>query len=303
MPNYTPNYNLKKPLQTENYNIDDANGNMDIVDSAIKNVEDVVFKYQDPVVVGNLIKLSNKGNSSRLYFKLGADVTGASILISTDDGVTSKPLREIDGTPVTSLEAGFAEVVADATFFTLRNRGISAKDKQALIDVVNSGLLNESSLKDEVIKALNLVNTMGEKIPVGGLWGDVLVGVPKVKTGRIFKDGTVNSGTGTFNFENSNGDKVSRYYVTVGGLGFKPSYIQLIYQTTTTTGTQTTYNSRGFLSNYKSEILISDTYITLNGSKSVGNFKLDEVNAYVNSDGFRLPVGLPSGTYNYIAFE
>lgn len=39
MPNYTPNYNLKKPLPTENYNIDDPNGNMDLLDAALKGLE------------------------------------------------------------------------------------------------------------------------------------------------------------------------------------------------------------------------------------------------------------------------
>ena len=36
MPNYTSNYRLKKPLQDEFYNIDDHNGNMDIIDEELK---------------------------------------------------------------------------------------------------------------------------------------------------------------------------------------------------------------------------------------------------------------------------
>ena len=36
MPNFTPNYNLKKPLGTENYNVEDQNGNMDIIDTELK---------------------------------------------------------------------------------------------------------------------------------------------------------------------------------------------------------------------------------------------------------------------------
>lgn len=34
---YTDNFNLKKPAQTDNYNIDDANGNMDLIDIALKD--------------------------------------------------------------------------------------------------------------------------------------------------------------------------------------------------------------------------------------------------------------------------
>ena len=35
MASYTSNYNLKKPAGTENININDINGNMDIIDAAL----------------------------------------------------------------------------------------------------------------------------------------------------------------------------------------------------------------------------------------------------------------------------
>lgn len=35
MPNYTTNLNLKKPLATENFNIDDFNSNADLIDAAV----------------------------------------------------------------------------------------------------------------------------------------------------------------------------------------------------------------------------------------------------------------------------
>lgn len=37
---YTPNYNFKKPDQTDSYNVDDFNGNMDILDTKLKEVAD-----------------------------------------------------------------------------------------------------------------------------------------------------------------------------------------------------------------------------------------------------------------------
>lgn len=40
MASYTPNYNLKKPEGTENYNVGDFNGNMDIIDTQVKSVSD-----------------------------------------------------------------------------------------------------------------------------------------------------------------------------------------------------------------------------------------------------------------------
>lgn len=40
MPNYTENYNLKKPLPNENYNVQDQNDNMDIIDQKLKEAMD-----------------------------------------------------------------------------------------------------------------------------------------------------------------------------------------------------------------------------------------------------------------------
>ena len=39
MANYTTNYNLKKPLGSEYYDIEDANGNADLIDAALKEYE------------------------------------------------------------------------------------------------------------------------------------------------------------------------------------------------------------------------------------------------------------------------
>lgn len=43
MPNFTTNLNLKKPLQNENYNVDDFNGNMDIIDSEIQSKQSKII--------------------------------------------------------------------------------------------------------------------------------------------------------------------------------------------------------------------------------------------------------------------
>ncbi len=42
MPEYTPNYNLKKPLGSEYYNIQDHNDNMDLIDQAMKQNSDSI---------------------------------------------------------------------------------------------------------------------------------------------------------------------------------------------------------------------------------------------------------------------
>ena len=53
MPNYTENYKLKKPLPNENYNIQDQNDNMDIIDSELKKLDQKVENIEVPVTSVN----------------------------------------------------------------------------------------------------------------------------------------------------------------------------------------------------------------------------------------------------------
>lgn len=39
---YTPNYNLKKPATTDNYNVDDFNKNVDIIDAELKKLHGTI---------------------------------------------------------------------------------------------------------------------------------------------------------------------------------------------------------------------------------------------------------------------
>jgi len=48
MPNYTENYNLKKPLPNENYNVQDQNDNMDIIGTALKAHDDALATKETP---------------------------------------------------------------------------------------------------------------------------------------------------------------------------------------------------------------------------------------------------------------
>lgn len=42
MATYTPNYNLKKPADSDSYDIADANGNMDIIDGALNTLNNQI---------------------------------------------------------------------------------------------------------------------------------------------------------------------------------------------------------------------------------------------------------------------
>ena len=48
MPNYTTNYNLTKPLESELYDINVQNENLDKIDEALKNATNSVNTDTDP---------------------------------------------------------------------------------------------------------------------------------------------------------------------------------------------------------------------------------------------------------------
>lgn len=73
MANFTTNYNLKKPLTTENYDIADQNGNMDIIDTQLKShTDDLTTKGTQITNLQNQdISLTNQINQLRLRRFLG----------------------------------------------------------------------------------------------------------------------------------------------------------------------------------------------------------------------------------------
>lgn len=238
------------------------------------------YMYQTPIIVGTQIRLIKRSNTDRQNFKLDTDLTG-NITISTDGGVTEKNLIDIDGVQLTHLEKGFVEVVAHANFFILRNRGISSADRQALINIVNSGLKNESDLKTSAVSALNTVNTEGTKIQEGALWGAILNGIPNIKTGKKWASGQ-KQGTGG-------------YPLAVTGLAFEPSVVMI--QKTSVSAYQ--YNFQIYNKNLSSNKLLVVT--------NSGSLMVNETSNYptsMNDNGFSMYlVDSGTGNWSWYAYE
>jgi hypothetical protein len=79
LPNYTTNYNLKKPLGTENYNVEDQNGNMDIIDTQIKSLNN-----------NKVDKVTGKGLSTNDYTNTDKAEVDKISLLSGASGVNEK---------------------------------------------------------------------------------------------------------------------------------------------------------------------------------------------------------------------
>jgi hypothetical protein len=263
------------------------------------------YLYQTPTIVGTQIQISQQSDSSRLYFKLDAALSGGNITISTDAGATELPLVDIDGVAITQLEKGFVEVVADATFFTLRNRGISGVDKQALIDIANEAEANDSDLKTQYINEVNAVDAYGGvSLPSDATWLGILAEIPNIKTGKKWAIGSSVIASSSTTFTTGDGTVKAWYYVNVAGLDFKPSSIII---------SSTSSNNISFVTILHPEVFegtgdASNSRISLSqhrgysSNDSVADARL-EGNAIVNDGSFQLPVLGAGETYRWVAFE
>lgn len=288
MSNNTPNINLVKPTLNEYFNLDIQNGNMDIIDKEIA-AQKATLSYQTPTIVGSQIQIIKYSNVNRLYFKLDTNLTG-NITISLDGGATEKPLKDIEGIQLTELEKGFVEVVADASFFTLRSgSGLSSADKQSLIDIVNSGLLNESDLKTSIINALNTkVNSV---LPTGALWTDILNSINNISLGRKWA-----SGSSSFVYGLN----------SVMNLSFKPTFVIIYTNNANQNNEQIVLFSNTFVSNIGGINLVgyhSSKHPSYLASYSYINTSQvpSEYSMLVN--GFRIKIKLGDMNYKWIAIE
>lgn len=136
MPNQTPNYNLVKPLQTENYDVDVFNGNADIIDSEFKKIEDskkVVILEDRDLMNG----WQNAYNTKVKFAKNGNIVSVEGAIIN---GATA------DGTIICNIPEGFFPNVT-LTRFT-RNSGANFNSSQRVSFKTSLSILGTSAVND-----------------------------------------------------------------------------------------------------------------------------------------------------------
>lgn len=121
MANYTTNYNLKKPLETEKYNVEDQNGNMDILDGEIKRLDgqtadlmSQTVKLGDNSAINKIkaaeLKVDTRttelvyvdGNLTQVIEKDGASIIKATTLNYDGNGNLTCVVENADGVSVTS---------------------------------------------------------------------------------------------------------------------------------------------------------------------------------------------------------
>ena len=201
MPNYTPIYNLKKPLGSENYNVLDQNGNMDILDVQIKTVADNAIPLSQKGAVGGVASYDAVATSL-------ADMSSQAV----DKGASLIGLNDIDTLfTATNVEGALKEV------FTFANNG-----KTSVASAITTKGVSASSSDTFSVLATKVGQI--ESVLTGNMVaGDLLSGKTGYSNNPLSKiTGTMVAGkhfaTGT-----KNADASGNLIIT--GLSFAPHYV------------------------------------------------------------------------------
>lgn len=84
MASYTPNYNLKKPAQDDFFDVDDFNGNSDIIDTALNNKLNTDFSN----ISGGAIAIANGGTGA-------TTASGALTNLGIDTALSNKADKDL----------------------------------------------------------------------------------------------------------------------------------------------------------------------------------------------------------------
>lgn len=99
MASYTPNVNLKKPADGDAYDIADANGNMDAIDTAIGSLRESVYPKGSFYVVVTFSTVKSGNNYHAIWpLPLGNDYTSVQQAVVSQVGSSTSPISTSDVT-------------------------------------------------------------------------------------------------------------------------------------------------------------------------------------------------------------
>lgn len=123
MPSKTANYGLTKPLTTENYNIEDQNGNMDLIDKGLVMYGGNTTGAANTYAISSPV-ITDLKEGMAVSVKFHAASTGASTLNWC--GLGAKAIKKVDGSNVINLKInGIYTLRYDGTNFILQGEGAS----------------------------------------------------------------------------------------------------------------------------------------------------------------------------------
>lgn len=159
----TPNYNLKKPAQTDVVNIEDLNSNFDTLDTELKKVSDKANLIQTAGGTGTAITLNNVNlvNGFTITFVAAANNNGAATSIN------GKVLYKPGGTSAPVLTAGKAFTIwYNGTNFFIK---ASAEGNAAAGDVL-AGKTFSSDADNGITGTMPNRGAVSQSLPINGTY-------------------------------------------------------------------------------------------------------------------------------------
>lgn len=86
---YTDNFNLKKPAQTDNYDIEDANGNMDLIDSVLKEHSTQLNAITNKISAIRFFSVVVDPNGQNSVNVVLSDIKSSSIILAINGDYTA----------------------------------------------------------------------------------------------------------------------------------------------------------------------------------------------------------------------
>ncbi|WIF95112.1 tail fiber protein [Caminicella sporogenes] len=156
MPDYTENYNLKKPLANENYNIEDFNTNADIIDAELKNVNDKISEIRNDI--NNLdIPVTSVNNK-----------TGDIVLTAADVGAETPEGAQAKANAAEQNAKNYADSIKPTKLSQLSNDVGYITTQRAVSDSVTSTssttAASSKAVKIAYDKAVVALNTANSKL-------------------------------------------------------------------------------------------------------------------------------------------
>jgi hypothetical protein len=167
--------------------------------------------------------------------------------------------------------------------------GLKPSEKLDLVNIVNGAVANNDTIKTNVITQLN--SKLGLSLTMDKGWIDIINAISGAIGVKKWAKGTSTSSATGIAFYDSGNNPTNYYYITVSSLAFKPNTI-LVFRDSDKIPFCAVTNDivRSSVGGYPS--------ILYNGKDLIM-----KPNAYINDNGFQLPVGAPNSSMYWVAYE
>lgn len=301
----TTNLNLKKPLQTDNYDINVQNENMDIIDREINQVKtdlksidltaskvsilDANNNFTSTTVEGALNELFQNVDNGKS--SIAKAIVGKGVQASKEDSFPTLA-NKISSIKLASGNAQPSDVLSGKTFTNTNGNQTGTMPNRGGATAVNPGPSNQvkpSGYYSGDITIKGDANLVAENIREGanifGITGNFF-------GGKKWASGTARSSGSSIAFKTTNGVQ-NEYYIKVEGLDFKPSTVIYYAYNNMGGGGTTIFQDAKFYADPPSNLDRNYAYILVDGFY-----------CYLKEGEFRISVMMNSNmNIRWIAYE